>query len=93
MSRLRVHCSAALVSGLVMAATCFAPATARDYTVRGSLDCGAGWDLCAQACNFRVAGGPPLGKCNDYCSRSAGVCEASRIPLPIGYRSHSRFAK
>ena len=91
MSRLPTCVSAILVFGLIVAAGCFTPATARAYTAQISLDCGSGWDLCMQACDYTVPGGPLLGKCNDYCSKGTSVCEASRIPLPARYRSHSRY--
>jgi hypothetical protein len=87
MSRLPIYASATLVFGLVIAVGCLTPATARAHTYRVSLDCGARSDLCAQACDYSVPGGPVLGKCYDYCSRGAGICEASRIPVPVSYRS------
>jgi hypothetical protein len=97
MSRLPTCVSAILVFGLTIAVECFAPATARayraqiSYTAQISWDCGRGWDLCMQACDYSVPGGPLLGNCNDYCSKGTSVCEASRIPLPERYRSHSRY--
>jgi hypothetical protein len=89
---LPICASTILVLGLMVAAGCFAPATAHAYTTRNLLDCGSGWDLCMQACDYSVPGGPPLGKCNDYCTKGTSVCEASRIPLPTRYRSRSHDA-
>jgi hypothetical protein len=92
MTRLSINASAALALGLMAAAGGLCPDTAHAYTARGSMDCGAGWDLCMQACDTTVPGGPLLGRCNDYCARGTSICEASRIPLPAGYRSHPRYA-
>jgi hypothetical protein len=89
---LPTYSSAIIVFGSIVAAACFAPATAHAYATRNPSDCGSGWDLCIQACDYFVPGGDRLGKCNDYCSKGTSVCEASRIPLPARYRSHSHDA-
>jgi len=62
-------------------------ATARAETYRIALDCGAKWDLCVRACDYRFPVGAFSSQCNDYCSVGAGVCEASRIPVPVSYRA------
>jgi hypothetical protein len=90
MSRLPVYASATLVFGLVIAAGSLIPATARAH-YRASLDCVATLDLCLPACDYSARGGLVLGKCYDYCATGAGICEASRIPLPVSYRSHPRY--
>jgi hypothetical protein len=87
--RLLANCASAVTLG------CLALATARAEPYRNSLDCGARWDLCMQACDYRFPGGTSPGQCNDHCAVGAGVCEASRIPAPASYRSrhpagHSR---
>lgn len=76
--------------GLVIAAGFLILAPARAHPIGPFPDCGAGLDLCVQACDYSVPGGLVLGRCYDYCSRGAGVCEASRIPRPVGYRSRIR---
>ena len=92
MSRLPIYAQATLVFGLVIIVGCLTPATARAYTYRFFLDCGARWDLCVPACDYSLLGGPALGRCYDFCSRSRGICEASRIPVPASYRS-SRYSR
>jgi hypothetical protein len=92
MSRLPIYAQATLVFGLVIIVGCLTPATARAYTYRVFLDCGARWDLCVPACDYSLPGGPALGRCYDFCSRSRGICEASRIPVPASYRS-SRYSR
>ena len=95
MSRLPIYASAAIsavsMCGLATAMACLTPVAASADPVGVSLDCGARWDYCMQACDYSVPGGPVLGQCNDYCSTGANVCEASRIPRPVSYRSHSRY--
>jgi len=91
MSRLQGCASASLVCGLVIALGCLTPAAARSYTHRVAINCGAGLDMCVPACDYTVPGGLVLGKCYDSCSRGAGICEASLIPRPVSYRSHSRY--
>ena len=86
MRQFRSCAAAALVAWLVMAAACSAPALAGAYTVWTALDCGAGLEVCTQACDYDAVEGPLLGKCNDYCLKRAGVCAASQIPLPAGHR-------
>src|ERR1700732_2181854 len=76
MSRLPIYASA-LVCGLAATVACSAPAAAGAHPIGVSLDCGARWDFCMQACDYSVPGGPVLGQCNDYCSTGANVCEAS----------------
>jgi hypothetical protein len=91
MRQFRRRAAPALVVGLVMAAACSAPAMAGAYTVWVARDCGAGLDVCTQACDYDAVEGPLLGRCNDYCLKRAGVCAASQIPVPAGHRSHSRY--
>jgi hypothetical protein len=91
-SRLPIYGSAILMFGLVIAAGCLAPAPARAYPYRVSFDCTAGMGMCVQACSVNVPGGLSLGKCNNFCSQKAGICEASRIPLPAHQRTVSRYA-
>jgi hypothetical protein len=89
MSRLPIYAAATLALGLI--AGCLAPAAAHAHPSGVFLDCGARWDFCQQACDYSVPGGPVLGQCYDYCTKGAGVCEASRIPLPVRYRPRSRY--
>jgi hypothetical protein len=89
-SRLPIYGSAALMLGLVIAAEGLTAAPARAYPYRVSLDCGAGLDMCVRACYDNIPGGLILGQCTRYCSQGAGVCEASRIPLPARHRILSR---
>jgi len=63
MSPLPIHGSATLF-GLVIVAGCLIVAPARAYPAGVFLDCGAELDLCTQACDYSVPGGPALGKCN-----------------------------
>jgi hypothetical protein len=90
MIRLPTYASATLMFGLATAAGCLAPVAAGAHPW-ALLDCGTRMDFCIQACDYSVPGGPPLGQCYDYCSKGAGVCEASRIPRPVSYRSYSRY--
>ena len=91
MTRSRIH-APHLLSGLLLVAGCFAAGMARADPYAVFIDCGARWDFCVQACDYSVPGGPVRGKCYDYCSKDAGVCEASRIPVPASYRHHSRYS-
>jgi hypothetical protein len=84
------YCPATLF-GLVISVGGLIVAPARAYPTGLFFDCGAGLDLCVQACDYSVPGGTALGKCNGYCSQGAGICEASRIPRPAGYRSRVRI--
>jgi hypothetical protein len=91
MIRLPIYASATLMFGLATAAGCLSPAPAGAHPAWALLDCGARMDFCLQACDDSVPGGPPLAQCNNYCARGTGVCEASRIPRPVSYRTHSRY--
>src|SRR5947209_6452711 len=75
---------------MAIAAGCLILAPARAHAIGLFSVCGAGLDLCVQDCDYGVPGGLMLGRCYDHCSRGAGVCEASRIPRPVGYRSRIR---
>lgn len=88
MIRLPVHAAAAMIFGLATAMG--SPLAADAHPIGLILGCGSGWDYCMEACNYNVPGGPALGQCKDYCSTTASVCEASRIPRPASYR-HSRY--
>ena len=89
MSRLPIYAAAMLALGL-MAVGGLAPA-AQAHPAGVFPDCGSRWDFCQQACDYSVPGGWVLGQCYDYCTKGAGVCEASRIPLPVRYRPRSRY--
>jgi hypothetical protein len=52
------------------------------YPVGFYLSCGARLDLCLPSCDSGVPPGILLGRCYDRCSIGAGICEASRIPVP-----------
>jgi hypothetical protein len=78
--------SAALLG---LAAGCLLPGPARADPIDRFLACGNGMESCVQYCDYHFASVPLLSRCYDYCYRGAGVCEASRIPRPVGYRSHA----
>jgi hypothetical protein len=52
------------------------------YPVGFYLSCGARLGLCLPACDSVAPAGIFLGRCYDRCSIGAGICEASRIPVP-----------
>jgi hypothetical protein len=75
----------AFVGGLQPAAAGGAYAVG-PYSSPYAMSCGARMDYCLPICDAMVPGGFALGRCYDRCSIDAGICEASRIPVP-GRRS------
>jgi hypothetical protein len=74
---------ATVLSGLLICAGFSGKAAAGGaYPVGFYLSCGARLDLCIPICDGMVPGGILLGRCYDRCSTGAGICEASRMPVP-----------
>jgi hypothetical protein len=78
----------ALAAALLVLAGGLRPAAAGSAYAVGpyAMSCGARMDYCVPICDAMVPGGFALGHCYDRCSIDAGICEASRIPVP-GRRS------
>jgi hypothetical protein len=88
-SHWRICARAALAAALLVLAGGLRPAAAGGVYAVGpyAMSCGARMDYCLPICDAMVPGGFGLGRCYDRCSLDAGICEASRIPVP-GRRSH-----
>lgn len=88
MSHRRICVQAALAAALLILVGGLRPAAAGGAYSVGlySMSCGARMDYCVPICDATVPGGFALGRCYDRCSIDAGICQASRIPVP-GRRS------
>lgn len=83
MNHRRIYARTALTTAVLVFAAGLRPATAgRAYSVGFHLSCGAGMDYCLAICDAMASEGFALGRCYDRCSIGAGICEASRIPVP-----------
>jgi hypothetical protein len=79
----RIGASGAALLGLLVFAGFSGKATAGGiFPVGFYLSCGARLELCIPICDTMAPPGILLGRCYDRCSTGAGICEASRIPVP-----------